>query len=165
MIFRGFVHGFLLSIPPDRNDASQFHSHACTAEWTELAKNPARRIQQRGPRPIGCAPRPILLLPPCATHYPKEREGSTRRRCHHSLFLVGLRLGGHDGERDQRAVGNTLGAIGPQRIVHVQEIQEERGGDALVAVVGTNGSSRRNTAGSAAFSSRVGCISCPPKPW
>ena len=64
---------------------------------------------------------------------PQRKEAHSQ--CHHSLFLVGLRLGGHDGERDQRAVGNTLGAIDPQRIVHVQEIQEERGGDALVAVV------------------------------
>ena len=53
----------------------------------------------------------------------------------HGFALGGLGLGDKDGERDQRVVGEALVSVfGQQRPVLVEEVQEERGTDAFVAV-------------------------------
>lgn len=73
----------------------------------------------------------------------------------HGLLLLRVRLGDHDGHGDEHAIGHALTAIDPQGAVHVEEVQEERGGDAVVAVeervVLCDEASRF-----AAFSSRLG---------
>ena len=54
---------------------------------------------------------------------------------HHDIFFLGAALGNHQGEGNEGVVGNTLWTIGTiENAVAVEEPQEERGGNAFVAV-------------------------------
>lgn len=49
-------------------------------------------------------------------------------------FLLGIRLGDHNGHSHKNTIRHALAPIHPKRTVHIKEVKEQRGGDSLIAV-------------------------------
>ena len=79
-------------------------------------------------------------MPNCSTGFNKTKKlifliDQIHHHLHHHIFFFRLALGNHQRQGDQGVVGNTFAAVlAVEDAVVVEEPQEQRGGNALIAI-------------------------------